>query len=390
MKNLLFLMSQYPDVDHLVPLADLLSSDYRVSVLTYNEQVPLDDPHFDYLASRNIRVFSASRFYPPNDLSLDWLSRWRSSLAIKAKQGKGIPFLFRTVKKVYDSLLNYWLSLPWGLDVVRFFNPQAIVIDHAFVTPWISNLVQHAKERHIPIVSVPHSSYPFTTTWHGTRGKTITKEEFPWDYVLVENKMRAQMLRELGITNQFEFLGCVRFTQWWIDRSPIEKETYHNIPYLYFGMNPVSTIPDSIGDLQRVLNKYNVPVKIPARRNRKENYAGFDNLIGDEVSSPALINAADCIITTATSVINDAILKHKRILFAKFTIGEETLFSRYGMAKTVNTANELEEIIREGRVPQRPTDIQEYMEDCVWGGYSEIKMLDRYKEFFEWITSEKQ
>jgi hypothetical protein len=216
--------------------------------------------------------------------------------------------------------------------------------------------------------------------------------------VIVENEMRRQVLAELGVSpKRFINLGCVRFTHWWQQRNP-DEWTYpkgSKPMVLYLAMNPSRTVPEGIKALQESLKRhaedFDIVVKIPARRNRKEVFKNFEHpgirVIGEEVPTPPLINAADCVITTATSVINDAILKEKPILFARFTMPEDTLFSQYGACQRVYAPEGLDYILTNKMWESRQTDDSKYLSDCVYGGYpDETSMLAGYRKLFREIV----
>ncbi len=417
---ILFLMMQNPDIDHLVPIAVLLAETkkYTIKILTYQNHVNFqEDERIKYLKENyGVKVKAISDYYPISS-KIPWLLyRWRSYWGIKCKNTKPLMIfginiksvifpkfhIFRISRYFVDNILRLWLGgKKWGVDILHSEMPSAVVIDHAFVTYWISSFIKQLKSAEVPIISIPHSCYPFVDASYGTRGEVMKYEDFPWDYVIVENISRQKMLKNLGVLPKHMLsLGCVRFTNWWIDRSPDEQQKFikdkrdKRPVVLYLGMGINVTTVDGMKQLHTVMlkhtNEIHFIVKAHARRGNTRLFKEFsDNgieVIGDEVKTPDLINASDFVIVTASSVINDAIVKNKPVIFARFTMDGDTLFGNYNVTRIANTPERLNDYlveIKENKWAKNTIAIdrkERYLYDCVYGGFTEDGLLLGYQK----------
>jgi hypothetical protein len=425
--RVLFLMMQYPDVDHLVPVADLLAETgkYEVRILGYQNRVDFEhDPRIAYLQKRHgITVKPLADYYPVSS-SLPWrLYEWRAYWGKKCKDTPPYFFLGRNLKSLFlprfhvfrisrflvDRILSFWLGRrAWGQRVCEEEKPSVVVIDHAYTTYWIESFIKQIKSSGVPTIAFPHSSFMFTHTHvlENEKGVPLAKtneEEFPWDCVVVESGMRIRLLNELGIPTKRMFpLGCIRFTKWWLRRSPHEEERRlfpekdQRPTVLYLASNPGVTVKAGVERLREAMAKYKdrlrFVVKVHSRRNRTELFKSFTDcgiqVVGNEWSSPELINAADYIVVTVTSVIIDAMLKDKPIVYAQFTTENEPLFAKYGVFPAARTVEELEGIFdrmvnREWVPEPRWEARRSYLKECVYGAFpDEENVLNGCLEIF--------
>jgi hypothetical protein len=300
-----------------------------------------------------------------------------------------------------DRILSLWLGGGgWGRSLCKEEKPSVVVLDHAFVTYWMESFIRQLKTEGIPTIAFPHSSFMFTHT-HVLENekagplKQTSEEEFPWDCIVVESAMRVVLLSELGIaTKRMYPLGCIRFTRWWLKRSPSEAERFlsQNMDprpvVLYLASNPSVTVKEGVERLKEAMLKYKdrirFIVKVHSRRDRVELFKSFADcgieVVGNEISSPALINAAEYVLLTVTSVVIDALLKGKKIVYAQFTTENEPLFSRYEVFPSVRSSGELEEIFdrmsrREWASEPSSDAGRLYLKDCVHGGYPDEESL---------------
>lgn len=419
---------QYPDVDHLVPVADLLAETgkYEVRILSYQNRVDFEhDPRILYLQERHgITVKPLADYYPVSS-SLPWkLYEWRAYWGKKCKDtapyfvfGRNLKSLvlprfhvFRLSRFLVDRVLSLWLgNRSWGKRVCEEERPSVVVIDHAYTTYWIESFVRRVRSSGIPTIAFPHSSFMFTHTHvlENEKGVPLAKtneEEFPWDCVVVESGMRIRLLNELGIPTSRMFpLGCVRFTRWWMNRFlddnkklPVHAQDKRPV-VLYLASNPSVTLKEGMERLKEVMLKYKdrirFVIKVHSRRDRTELFKSFSDggieVIGNEISSPALINAAEYIVLTVTSIVIDAILKGKRIVYAQFTTDNEPSFFPYGVFPAARSSEELEQVFdkmarREWLPEPRSDAATSYLKDRVYGGYeNETRVIEGCLELFD-------
>ena len=432
---ILFLMMQNPDIDHLVPIAVLLAETkkYTIKILTHKNHVNFqEDERIKYLKENyGIKVKAISDYYPISS-KIPWLLyKWRSYWGIKCKNTKplmvfGINIksvmfpkfhIFRISRYFVDNILRLWLGgKKWGVDVMRNEAPSVVVIDHAFSTEWISSFINQVKIHGIPTISFPHSSFMFThlDVLHTEKNKDIvpdhTETSFPWDYVVVESKFRVELLNKLGVDlSKMYPIGCIRYTRWWEDKL---LDVYHNQHFDYKGNKPVVlflassaniTLEEEINKLLDLMIEYSDKlkfiVKVHPRRSRTEQFKKLSkygvSIVGEGLSSSCLINFSDYILVTASSVINSALIKKKRIIDVKFTMDNNTTFSKYGVIKAVESIDELKSVLNKivSSDWTHTVDnkcIAEYLRECVHGmNEDEDKMIGQSLDFFSKILSVK-
>ncbi len=425
---ILFLMMQNPDIVHLVPIAVLLAETkkYTIKILTYQNHVNFqEDERIKYLIEYyGVKVKAISDYYPISS-KIPWLLyRWRSYWGIKCKNTKPLMIfginiksvifpkfhIFRISRYFVDNILRLWLGgKKWGVDILHSEMPSAVVIDHAYNTEWISSLVTEVKKRKIPTISFPHSSYMFThSDIHGSEIKSNLVNDhneynFPWDSVIVESKFRVNLLNELGVPyDKMLPIGCVRYTQWW-SRKMSRFDSKNTIlgsdkrpVVLFLPSGTKISIQDQLNKLYDLMvhyqNKIRFIVKAHARRNYTAtfNYLMQNNIqvIGSSHSSASLIDFSDYILVTSSSIINDAIIKNKNILYLKFTTSNLTTIDYYKTLQPVKSIDHLDELFKRiadkdpiSKFSQDAAD--QYMKNCVYGGHeNETEMLATCKDVF--------
>jgi len=322
--------------------------------------------------------------------------------------------VFRIFRFIIDRVLKSWLGgKAWGDRAVMLEQPNVVVLDHAFATEWIGSFIRQLKERQVPTISFPHSSFMFTHSQvlHVEKKADlpqISEDEFPWDCILVESRMRVKILNDLGIpsTNIYP-LGCIRFTKWWNDQlshigRQFENDAVDRRPIvLYLASGTNITLEKGMNQLKKLMILYQdrirFVVKVHARRSRTEIFSelmakGIE-VVGNEISSAVLINAADYVIITASSTVNDAILKGKKIVDVRFTMDNETTFAKYRAVYPVFSFEELKEVFDNMAKFQwtpnlEASSIDSYIRECVHGGHeSENELIENCLKLFSEAVS---
>ena len=419
--KILFLMSQNPDIDHLAPVAALLAetNKYSIRVLSYQKRVNFqEDIRVKYLVEKyGVRVTAISDYYPffPN---LPFaLSSWRSFWGLKCRNTEPFMFYGINIKSIFyprfhifrisrylvdKSLLLMLNHKKWGESLFDSENPSVVVIDHAFNTEWINSFINKVHGMSIPTISFPHSCFMFTQMWE----KLIpdhTEKDFPWNSVIVESSSRVELLSQLGvpITKMYP-LGCIRYTQWWIKRisesnSKLPKiDGDHRPLVVFFASGGKVTLVDQLNDMYALMLQYKNEIRfIVKTHERRNNLPSFNKLlqggievITSEYNSSSLIDCSDYILITGSSVVNEAILKNKKIIVARFTTLLNTTYSFYKVANTVHSIDDLVQvfdkiIINEWKTEVKNSAIKAYLKNCVYGGHNnESELIDSCLNLF--------
>jgi len=408
-------MMQNPDIDHLVPIAALLAETkkYSIRVLSYQKRVNFEeDKRIKYLVQKyGVNVTAISDYYPffPN---LPFaLYRWRSYWGLKCRNTEPLMVysfniksifyprfhIFRISRYLVDKSLLFMLSRKkWGRCLFDAENPSVVVIDHAFSTEWINSFIEKVNRMSVPTISFPHSCFMFTQMWE----KIIpdhTEKNFPWDSVIVESSSRLQLLSQLGVPiSKMYPLGCIRYTQWWVKRfsefnSKIKKIDGDERPVVvFFASGGKVTIEDQLNDMYELILQYKKEirflVKTHERRNNLPSFRkivkGGIEVITSEYNSSSLIDFSDYILITGSSIVNEAILKNKKIVVARFTTLINTTYSFYKVAQTVHSINELKQvfdkmIINNWDMEIKNSSVKAYLKNCVYGGHNnESELID--------------
>jgi hypothetical protein len=135
------------------------------------------------------------------------------------------------------------------------------------------------------------------------------------------------------------------------------------------------------------LDDIEVVVK-PHTRTGKE--AGFyENLplnnVAD-ISSVELCEWADVTLVIASSILIEALVQAKPVLYLKYLHGNTTLYEDMGACWQINNETELKNALwslqaNKKKVPYSDENVQKFLSEIIYGGQKERAVLQDYQQF---------
>lgn len=346
MNIILFCFQAYNDIDHLVPIASKIAqdrSDVKVVGVVFSAQDSFeDDFRLGYLAQlgSDVRWLLSMDFMGLNKQALA-IYKWGMKKANSSQRFSVQGIAARLIRKAFGQWLerqfaNFDASL-FLEAVAQMGSLRAVIHDHVHHSPQLNSLVKVAKDRGVYTAAAPHAVYTtenlINTSAYLDPFLSPEPEPYIVDHVFMvnDNEIKARK-RLLMDERQAVVLGSARFCKEWV--STLRR------------ISPKVQMPSAAGLFKIVIMvgraDYNVFVEEvhrivefvsripgvflvvkPATRDPfytgavlKKNVA----VVGNEVPSADLIDWADLVLFSLTSVVFDAVRLDKPVLYLRRTV----------------------------------------------------------------------
>jgi len=415
----LFCVRHFNDVDHIAPVVwRMKQENYPVAVYCIN---PKYDIEGDYrLKSLRKQGVTVESIYDAFDQKLNGVHRAMRFL-FKWFYAKGNKFGSRHLKKfLFLSRLNqlaaqiigrvlYELTRlsfyrkSWAHYVLKKSKTQLLCFDHILPSRYVVNvLLEAAKEKSIPTLALPHGVYLYTNEIY--KARTSARQRFykfnRFDYVVVQNHLRKDVLVRSGIASEkIVVLGSARFCGEWIAQNKkilprIIESTGRDPERLRVVFMPskprcridVERMHNTI-DLLASLSEIEAVVKPHTRIGREAHL--FENMQLPNVShilTPELCEWADVVLIIGSSVITEALMQEKPVLYLKYLHANTMLFEECGACWTINSEADLKDALqsfenKRMEVPYGDENVNRFLSEVVYGGRNERDVLKDYAQF---------
>ncbi len=362
-----FFFRAYNDIDHLVPVIDRLQTDTDLRI-----RLVVTDPFNDYRSDYRIRYLERAYGHRPVHILpyypvAPWVIRAHRAASRLAERLPRAGRLLRSA--LVTPLARRIIRAGEAIDVRRLFRDllgpnrqRAIIIfDHQ-----MSSLVQLAgalaRERGYPMLSLPHAVENWDNELINTHQLSIEPDTTSrksynlYDAVVFPDAYAAQRTVTLGLEeSRVRIIGSPRFSAQWMTKLDREVTPTYNLPavgpdklrVVYFLTKPRHNVFQeealrTIHYLRQFPGVYLI-IKPHTRGMR----FGMDDLgegcmvVDNDVPSQVLIDWADLILYTATSVILDALRKDKPVLYLANTLANKLIFERFIKTWEVRCRDEL-------------------------------------------------
>ena len=235
----LFCVRHFNDVDHITPVVWRMNNDnYPVAVYCINPQYDFkNDYRLKFLKEQGITVESIYDIFEqkPNGLHkiMRYLFQWFYAKGNKfsSHRHKRYLLLSRLSQLVAQSIGRVFYELTritfyrksWAHYFLQESGAQLLCFDHIFPSRYVvSALLEAAKKESIPTLALPHGVYLYTNEAYkaGTSSKQRFHKFNRFDYVIVQNNLRKDVLVRSGITpERIVVLGSARFCEEWIAQN---------------------------------------------------------------------------------------------------------------------------------------------------------------------------
>jgi hypothetical protein len=293
----------------------------------------------------------------------------------------------------------------WAHHFLKESETQLLCFDHIFPSRYVvSVLLDAAKEASIPTLALPHGVYLYTNESYkaGTSSRQRFHKFNRFDYVIVQNHLRKDVLIRSGITREkIVVLGSARFCGEWIaqNRKILPRMIESNSQSKKLKVVFMVSKPHCRVDIERTLNTFDllsnlteIEVMIKPHTRTVTNSRLFANLSSSNASNiltPELCEWADVVLVIGSSVITEALMQEKPVLYLKYLHANTMLFEECGACWTIQTEAELEQALQSLRnkntdVPYGDENVNRFLSEVVYGGRNKRDVLGDYVQF---ITS---
>jgi len=291
----------------------------------------------------------------------------------------------------------------WARYLLKESKAQLLCFDHILPRRYVVNvLLKAAKELSIPTLALPHGVYLYTNESYKT-GSTAGQRFYKFnrfDYVIVQNHLRKDVLVRSGIAGEkIVVLGSARFCGEWIAQNskilPRKIESNGGGPerlkVVFMPSKPrcridVERMHTTI-DLLASHSEIDAVVKPHTRVGREAHL--FDKMQLPNVShilTSELCEWADVVLIIGSSVITEALMQGKPVLYLKYLHGNTMLFEDCGACWTIHNEAELEQALhslgKKGMgVPYGDKNVNRFLAEVVYGGQNNRDVLKDYVQF---------
>jgi hypothetical protein len=293
----------------------------------------------------------------------------------------------------------------WAHHFLKEGETQILCFDHIFPSRYVvSVLLEAAKEVSIPTLALPHGVYLYTNESYkaGTSSRQRFHKFNRFDYVIVQNHLRKDVLVRSGITREkIVVLGSARFCGEWIaqNRKILPRMLESNSQSKKLKVVFMVSKPHCRVDIERTLNTFDllsnlteIEVMIKPHTRTGTNSRLFANLTlpsASKILTPELCQWADVVLVIGSSVITEALMQEKPVLYLKYLHANTMLFEECGACWTIQTEAELEQALKSLQkksmdLPYGDENVNRFLSEVVYGGQNKRDVLGDYVQF---ITS---
>ncbi|MEJ2428950.1 MAG: hypothetical protein P8075_08545, partial [Deltaproteobacteria bacterium] len=338
----LFFVRAFNDIDHMTPVVWKMSRDNcPVAVYCISPDYDIDnDYRLNFLKDLGVKV---DFIYNDFDHELGLLHRllrflFLKSFAIGRKWNSVAQTSLVAFRKIFGQLAQQTGSRLFKLTRKRFYGrnwarrileqsgAQALCFDHVQPTQYIvSSLLRAAEEMSVATLALPHGIYLYTNDLvkAGSTADTRYDKFHRYDYIVVQNKLRKEVLTGFGVEGEKIFvLGSARYCDEWMSQySEIiprmlksDRGSGEKLKVVF-----MTTRPEYRIDVQRMLSTFDmlseldgieVVVKPHTRTGREAHIYDNSPLANvSDISSVELSEWADVMLVIGSSIIIEALTR---------------------------------------------------------------------------------
>jgi len=376
-------------------------ADYRLNFL--KEQGVIVDSIYNAFDQKFSAVHHAMRYL------FQWFSADRKKSGSQEQEKKSSLSTLSQItagiigRILYELTKMEFYQSNWANSVLEQSDAQALCFDHIMPSRYVVNvLLRAAKEKSIPTLALPHGIYLYTNKFNKAKfspGQRFYKFN-RFDYVIVQNHLRKDVLVSSGIAKEkIIVLGSARFCGEWIAQNkkilPKTIESTGRDPdrlrVVFMPSKPrckidVERMHNTI-DLLASLSGIEAVVKPHTRVGREAHL--FDDMQLPNVShrlTSELCDWADVVLIIGSSVVTEALMEGKPVLYLKYLHANTMLFEECGACWTIHNEAELEQALESLRkksmgVPYGDENVHRFLSEVVYGGQNNRDVLTDYIEF---------
>ena len=414
----LFCIRHFNDVDHITPVVwRMIHDGYPVAVYCINPQYDFESDYLlKFLKKQGITVKSIYDAFEQNTNGLNktmrYLFQWFYAKRNKfSSHRREKPLLLSRLSELvaqsigrvlYELTRVSFYRKRWAHYFLKESGAQLLCFDHIFPSRYVvSVLLEAAKEECIPTLALPHGVYLYTNESYkaGTSARQRFHKFNRFDYVIVQNHLRKEVLVRSGIAREkILVLGSARFCGEWIAQNRkilprmIESDSQSKKLKAVFMVSK----PHCRVDIERTLNTFDllsnfgeIEVMIKPHTRTGANSRLFANLTlsnASNILTPELCEWADVVLVIGSSVITEALMQEKPVLYLKYLHANTMLFEECGACWTIKSEAELKDALesfvnKRIEVPYADENVNRFISEVVYGGRNKRDVLGDYVQF---------
>jgi hypothetical protein len=290
----------------------------------------------------------------------------------------------------------------WAHYFLKESGAQLLCFDHIFPSRYVvSALLEAANKESIPTLALPHGVYLYTNEAYksGTSSRQRFHKFNRFDYVIVQNHLRKDVLVRSGITREkVVVLGSARFCDEWIaqNRKILPRMIGSNSQSEKLKVVFMVSKPHCRIDIERTLNTFDLlsnftQIEVMIKPHTRTGIASrlFSNLKlpnASDILTPELCEWADVVLVIGSSVITEALMQKKPVLYLKYLHANTMLFEERGACWTIQTETELEQALQSLQkksmdLPYGDENVSRFISEVVYGGKNNRDVLTDYVQF---------
>jgi hypothetical protein len=403
----LFFLRHYNDIDHMTPVMwEWMKSGHRTSAIVYSMPEYLSDYRLGFL--KQFESFSLRYI----DEFLSEQTRKRKREIVDGPRTE-IPKDVR-ISGLYDESAIEKIIDDVSPDVICF---DWIMSTSAAAVPVAQRAAKIARERKIPIISLPHGDSP-----HCNEMIAIDDLNFSWrqiystgaifDSVVVPNELCAKRYRPFMSDDRIAILGSPRYNNPWLEVMDSLTPTYDFGPHDSLNIVLFLRSPQYPIFWQEVVRTIRMLVAHPGVKLVVKHHtrpSGTDSLKAfydeleqhpianlrfafDDTHSGAILRWSDVVMDLATSVSFEAVKANKPVLAMEYLQAGYSTIARYIPATEMRCRDDVLEAISKFAARgtngfYRKRDRLHFMDEMI--DVPDAHVLPRYVKYLERMAKAK-
>lgn len=410
MKNYLFIIRAYNDIDHFTPILDHILANDLATVHLYSSvplQLILPNENLEYLKNK-YKLQPTYLFKSERNILIRFIERNYASL-VSFNANTLLPkssqfFLNHFIKRMRLYLTKIQeRKLINNIDLM-FDNvsPNLVVYDWTNPSLFPYNYINKvAKGLGVPTISIPHGLNVFLNKI----GSVKNKDHGDISYYVSQGELSSFHLLSQGVnTLKIAKLGSARFETYWYKRrkdffkKKFTLEANGKIKIAVF-MNKLmygGKLFEIMDMISTVKSQGCIVIKPHTRNMRMGDFKKIlknVTLLNNSIPSQCLIEWCDIGIVWGSSIGIDLLHENKAIIYPKFVHNYDTIYEKYLPNTVAKDTNEMSVMINKikqnNSVNYSDREKKNLLKDIVYAGSMEMCVIDRYTSFFENVAVNK-
>ena len=398
MTSVLILVRDYNDSDHILPIAHALGrKGLGVRLLSVNPRLAMEtDPRFRIVRGQPDTVVEDALYAEPKNI-LGWIvSRALKKLRLSGGLAAHKPGLAGRFARRLLWAHGRICDEAWAKRLLRRLKPDAVVLEWGnYAKSALAGFVRAASGDGIPLIAVPHGlniMWNMDQSWASVDGQAVV----PYgehlrnvDWVICQHRRWADYMTADGVApEKILVMGSARFCPQWHERLDdayrnqrfAKGSTGERLKIVYMDHGRYWRVLGDVVEttLQRIakLDFIDLVIK-PSTRNDVYSNPALARLTDDvsDVPSTVLVKWADVVICAASSILVEALLHGKPLIYPKHHHQNEAIIERYGACWQVEDDDGLIEALRHlagapDDVPYSQGSVDDFLGFLIGGGRS--------------------